>query len=219
MLFISQGQVHAFDPRESYDGKALIFTEDFFCRTAADRKFLQSTLLFDNTFHQSYFKINSNFEKLNIIFHDIFEELKRKPDRNQGDILHNLLYRILLLAEREIDAQIGVKKKLSGTEILAVKFKNEVDKNFKKQKKTNFYTDLLHVGIRKLQLATAATFDKTPKEIIHERILLEAKRMLAYDELLIKEIANDLGFEESTNFIKFFKLKAGLTPAEFKMAF
>jgi len=49
MLFISQGQVHAFDPKESYDGKALVFTEDFFCRTDLDKRFLQSTLFCDHT--------------------------------------------------------------------------------------------------------------------------------------------------------------------------
>lgn len=216
ILFISQGQVHAFDPKESYDGKALIFTEDFFCRTDLDRKFLQSTFLFDHTFHQAYFKIHANFEKLKQIFNDIHLELNRAPDKQQREILHNLLYRILLLSEREFDEQVGVKKIFSTTETLAIKFKQEVEQNFKAQKNISFYNNLLHVGIRKLQLATMATFNKTPKEIIHDRVLLEAKRLLAYDELLVKEVADHLGFEEPTNFIKFFKLKTGYTPIEFK---
>lgn len=217
ILFISKGQIHAFDANETYDGKTLIFTEDFFCRAAADRKYLQSSSLFNNVFHQSYFRINNNFTKLNALFGEIFEELKHTPDNKQSDILHNLLYRILLLSEREIDEQPGVKKKITSSDILAVTFKQEVDKNFKTQKKAFFYTHLLGVSIRRLQLATASTFSKTPKEIINDRILLEAKRMLAYDELSIKEIANSLGYDETTNFIKFFKLKSGFTPTEFKL--
>lgn len=217
ILFISQGQVHAFDPTESYDGKALVFTEDFFCITDSDRSFLQSSLLFDNTFHQSYFKINDNFEILKRIFNDIHLELNRAPDRQQGEILHNLLYRILLLSEREIGEKAGIKKTHSNTEMLAIDFKHKVEENFRHEKNIAFYTDLLHISIRRLQLATSATFQKTPKEIIHDRVLLEAKRMLTYDKLLIKEVAHNLGFEEPTNFVKFFKLKVGLTPNQFKL--
>ncbi|MDM1071448.1 AraC family transcriptional regulator [Empedobacter brevis] len=216
ILFISRGQIHAFDPKETYDGKALIFTEDFFCKSEKDRRFLQETPLFDNNFHQSYYKINNNFNRLNDLFSEIFEELKHFPDRNQGDILHNLLSRILLLSEREIEEQIGIKKVPSSTDRLSVKFRKEVNNHFRTSKKTVIYADMLHVSVRRLQLATSSTFNQTPKEIINDRILLEAKRMLSYDELSVKEIANYLGFEESTNFNKFFKLKLGITPREFK---
>lgn len=216
ILFISKGQVHAFDPNETYDGKALIFTEEFFCRTDFDRKFLQSTLLFNNNFSQSYFKINNNFNKLNELFSEVLEELKYKSDNKKGDILHNLLYRLLLLSEREIDDQTGIKRKISTPDLLSFRFKQEVNIKFKNYKNMGFYTKLLNVSLRSLQLATSSTFNKTPKEIINDRILLEAKRMLAYDELSVKQIAYDLGFQETTNFNKFFKLKSGLTPTEFK---
>jgi AraC family transcriptional regulator, transcriptional activator of pobA len=57
---------------------------------------------------------------------------------------------------------------------------------------------------------------KTPKEIIDDRILLEAKRILAHTTESIKEISYYLGFEEPTNFIKYFKKHASVTPTEFR---
>ncbi|MCL7988740.1 AraC family transcriptional regulator [Sphingobacterium sp. lm-10] len=219
ILFISQGQVHAFDANQGYDGKALIFTEEFFCRTSADQQFFQSSPLFKNFFCQSYFKINENFEKLEAIFSEIFDELKRVPDKKQGDILHNLLHRIILLADREMKENSGVVKHTSHKEDLAIRFKEEIDKHYLTHKKLIFYIDLLHVSLRQLQIATNAMFNKSPKQLVQDRILLEAKRMLAYDKLSVKEIAAKLGFDETTNFIKYFKKNSGLTPLDFRRKF
>ena len=216
ILFISKGQVHAFDPKESYDGRALIFTEDFFCRISHDCQFLQSTILFKNIFHQAFFDVKNNFDKLYDLFIEIFNELKNPVDHKQSEILHNLLYRILLLSEREIEFQEGFEKTQSLQHNIVLSFIQSVEENYKQQKKLVFYTDLLRVGIRSLQIATAKELNKTPKDIINDRVILEAKRKLTYENILIKEIAYDLGFEETTNFIKFFKLKTGLTPNEFK---
>ena len=216
ILFISQGQVHAFDPNGSYDGKALIFTADFFCRTESDKIFLESTSLFNNFFCQSYFRIGKSFDKLCLNFTEIFDELRNTLDDGQSEILHNLLYRILLLSQQEIEQQMGIRKKITASDLLAINFKQEVYKSFKIHKNTGYYADLLNVSVRRLQMATSMTFNKTPKQLIHDRILLEAKRVLAYDVLSVKEVASELGFEETTNFVKFFKHKSGLTPKNFK---
>lgn len=177
---------------------------------------MQSTSLFNNDFCQSYFKINSSFNKFDELFSEILEELKYTPDYKKSEILHNLLYRLLLLSERELEHQIGIKRRVLAPDLLSFKFKQEVNRKFKSNKNTGFYTKLLNVSLRSLQLATSTTFSKTPKEIINDRILLEAKRMLSYEELSVKEIADDLGFAETTHFSKFFKLKSGFTPTEFK---
>ena len=57
---------------------------------------------------------------------------------------------------------------------------------------------------------------KTPKEIINERILLEAKRFLVYSHLTIKEIGQDLGFEDPAYFVRYFKKNTETTPVEFR---
>lgn len=219
ILFISKGQVHAFDSNETYDGKALIFTEDFFCKSETDRNYLLTSSLFDNLCRHSYFKINSEFRKLNTLFIEIYLELEKPADKFQGKILQSLLYQILLLAERQIDIQNGAQKKETASSLLATQFRSSVEKYFKEQKNVKFYTNLLGITDRTLQMATAKTFGKSPKRLINERVLLEAKRILAYDKLSVKEIAFYLGFEETTNFVKFFKLKSGSTPTDFRKQF
>ena len=59
---------------------------------------------------------------------------------------------------------------------------------------------------------------KTAKELIQDRVVLEAKRLLLHTPLSIKEIAYQLGFEEPLHFSAFFKNRAGVSPTFFKEA-
>ncbi len=57
---------------------------------------------------------------------------------------------------------------------------------------------------------------KTPLQVIHERVIVEAKRLVYYTNKSIKEVANDLGFEDVTHFSKFFKNFTTKTPTEMR---
>ncbi|MFK7000164.1 helix-turn-helix domain-containing protein [Flavobacterium oreochromis] len=58
--------------------------------------------------------------------------------------------------------------------------------------------------------------DKTPLEIINNRRLLEAKRLLNYTHLPIQEIADELSFNDIQSFSNFFKKQTNLSPTEFR---
>ena len=75
------------------------------------------------------------------------------------------------------------------------------------------------VSEKKLTKSIAATLGKSPKALIDERIVLEAKRLLVHTNSSIKEIGFDLGFDEPTNFIKYFRKHEAKTPIEFRKSF
>jgi AraC-like DNA-binding protein len=81
------------------------------------------------------------------------------------------------------------------------------------------YASVMSISERKLNKALTAVLGKTAKELIDERIILEAKRMLAHTNYSIKEIGFELGFDEPTNFIKYFRKQEGKTPVEFRIFF
>ena len=91
-----------------------------------------------------------------------------------------------------------------------------LERNYKTDKSVNKYASDLSISEKRLNKATSNILDKSPKELIDERVLLEAKRLLAYSNTTIKEIAFGLGFEEPTNFIKYFKKHIEQTPSEFR---
>lgn len=218
ILFISLGQVHAFNPEETYDGRALIFTESFFCRSQREQDYFKNSTLFNNI-EQPYFDTGEDYIQLHTLFVSIYDELKKETDKFQGEILHNLLSRIFLISERRLGHQQEFFKKDLRLLQLVTKFKILVEQYFKIHKQVQFYAVQLAVSIRSLQIATAQILGKTPKEWITEQIILEAKRVLVYDKMSVKEVSVMLGFDETTNFIKFFKRNTKFTPSEFRAQF
>ncbi len=99
---------------------------------------------------------------------------------------------------------------------LVQEFTSLLEKDYKNNHKVNYYVENLNITYNGLSNYTNDYCGKTPKEIIVERLLLEMKRLLASTNSSVKEIAYDLGFNEPTNMIKYFKKYTGHTPAQFR---
>ena len=78
------------------------------------------------------------------------------------------------------------------------------------------YADRLNVAIRTLHKSVNECSGRTPLALINDRIILEAKRMVRYTNLMIKEISAELGFEDPSYFVKLFKRHTGFLPSEFR---
>lgn len=216
LLFVPKNCVHQFDIENEYEGKVILFTDDFFCKDNNDFQFLQSTILFNDLYEITQIHINSDNEEFEDIFQLMNSEFLKKIGDSQYDILRNLLQVFLLFAEREKHKQ-GFKKINAGANLeYLLLFKDLLEKNYKTSKSVGNYARDLSVTMKRLNKATSQILDKTPKQFIDERVILEAKRLLAHSTSSIKEIAYDLGFEEPTNFIKYFKNHLNITPSEFR---
>ena len=94
-----------------------------------------------------------------------------------------------------------------------------IERNFKQTQKVTDYCDQLYLTYNTLARYTQSYCGKSPKEIIAERVTLEAKRLLATSAMPVKEIAYTLGFDEPTNLVKYFKKQTGFTPTAFRENF
>lgn len=216
LIFVPSNSVNSYDVNGSYEGKAIIFTDKFFCKNNHDLQFLRSTPLFSDLYDLAKFKINPKTSDLRSFINAMQTEFERDEDSSHYSILHNLLHVFLLKAEREMHTQGFVKLPASIHLDLLVLFKDLLEQNFQQDKSVQKYASDLNISEKKLHKACKTLLDKTPKQIIDERVLLEAKRLLAHNTLSIKEIAYSLGFEEPTNFIKYFKKHNNSTPIEFR---
>jgi AraC-like DNA-binding protein len=70
--------------------------------------------------------------------------------------------------------------------------------------------------VRTLTRACLAVTGRTAKQVVDDRVALEAQRLLACTELPVAEIGRRLGFGEPTNFGRFFHREAGLSPGAFR---
>jgi AraC-like DNA-binding protein len=216
MLFLNKDVVHRFDSKTKFEGKVILFTDRFFCKTDADTKFLRDNILFNDLFFISQILPKRQSDLFSNLLQQMLEESQNTKDNAQADILKNLLHNFLLHAEREKRKQNFVEIKKDADYDYVMLFKDLLEKNYKTQKQVNDYAKAMIISEKRLNQATSKLFGKTPKAMIDDRIMLEAKRILAHTTESIKGIAYQLGFEEPTNFIKYFKKHANIIPTEFR---
>ena len=217
LLFIDKDRVHQFDANLKYEGVILVFTDSFFCLSERDNSFLRSSILFNDLEDRPTLKITKqNFQKFNSICESIIEELSLPPDDSKHFIVKNLVHNFLLIAEREKRKQ-GFKEFKKSTDLdLTLLFRDLLEKNYTSLKSVSDYARILYVSEKRLGQATAKILGNPPKEIINERVLLEAKRVLAHTNLSVKEIGQNLGFDDPAYFIRYFKKNTNSTPVEFR---
>ncbi len=86
-------------------------------------------------------------------------------------------------------------------------------------KQVSQYADLLNLSTYQLNSITKASVGKLASELINEQIVLEAKRYLLATPNQIKDIADHLGYEDISYFIRFFKKHTGYSPESFRKNF
>lgn len=98
---------------------------------------------------------------------------------------------------------------------LMVQFQELINQHYLSRWNIETYADRLLVSEKKLSQICRETTGRTPNDLIQERLLLEAKRLLIHTSSNISEIAYDLHFHDPSHFVKFFKKQTNLTPGEF----
>ncbi|MBL7844343.1 MAG: helix-turn-helix domain-containing protein [Cyclobacteriaceae bacterium] len=218
LLFIKKGKVHFFDTSGNIEGDLILFTENFFCRNEDDLTFLRSTILFNDLLDNTSLRNGSSRTFFNDAIEEMKIELKNQTKEYHHEILQNLLHNFLIAAHREKRAQ-GFRELPKGADLdYTLLFNELIDKYFLTTKSVREYADKIHINEKRLNKATSNILGKSPKELINERVVLEAKRLLVHTNQPIKEIAFHLGFGETTNFIKYFKTQTDSTPTEFREA-
>lgn len=91
--------------------------------------------------------------------------------------------------------------------------------NIGTMKNVTQYAASLNLSLYQLNAITKAAVGKTVSDCINEQIILEAKRSLLATSLQIKDIADHLGYEDVSYFIRFFKKQTGHSPEAFRKNF
>ncbi|MFD1140336.1 AraC family transcriptional regulator [Larkinella insperata] len=121
-----------------------------------------------------------------------------------------LIYLSRLYTEQFTQAQQQVDRQL------VKRFQSLVEARFKELHQVADYADLLHLSAGHLSETIKQQSGKTAIELIHERLVLEAKRLLFHTDHSVKEITARLGFEDASYFNRFFKRLTTRTPVEYR---
>lgn len=214
IIFLTE--FHQIDFIEVETAKMLRFNQHFYCIINNDNEVGSKGLLFYGAMGIPVVSIPENQLQHIAGSWDILLDEMDARDNLQIDMLQSMLKRILILCARSLMSTTNyVKLENSQTDIIR-EFNYLVESHFAKHHDVAFYASKLNKSPKTLSNLFAVISERPPLSIIHERIMIHARRQIVYTQLSIKEIAFDLGYEDVQSFSRFFKNKEGISPIQFR---
>ena len=198
---------------------AFVFNREFYCISDHDSEVSCNGILFFGTQEIPIVSIPTEQTQKFELLYQVFIEEFSNPDHIQGEMLQMLLKRLIILTTRLAKEQ-HIVKELNNEQIETIrKFNYMVDLNFREKRKVGDYAEMLFKSPKTLSNLFAIYNQKSPQQVIHERLALEAKRLLQYSDKQNQEIAYELGFNDAAHFSRFFKKMTGDTPSIYRQSF
>jgi len=209
VITITSGQFHSIHHTKS-KGFVLEFTLDFFCKDDKDIELIFHNGLFCHFAMNEVIAVNKVVveEQLTLIQ----EELEKQPYQHLISI-HSRIELILVAINR---AKVKRGDEIWKPDALFLKFLEAVRNNFEHNYSVSELAKL--VGTTELKLNELAKLHagKTAQNVIYGLVASEAKRLLTYENLSIKEVAYQLGFNDPFYFSNFFKKQTKFSPKQYK---
>lgn len=211
IYYIAPGQVH--HDFKTNGGEA------YFIAVAADLIPKNYRGIFEQNFllQQTYGLKLEEFKHCRSLVHLLYDQFNKKieaPFYHQliQSLLHSFIY---MFAGFYTLADYGLKHSLRPVQITA-KFKRLVADKIRVEKSPSFYACELHISQVYLNEVVKSVTGFNVTYWLMNELMLEAKRLLMYSQADIKEIANQLGYEDHAYFSRVFKKQANLTPSKFR---
>ena len=192
------------------------FNREFYCIVDHDTEVSCVGFLFgmgDNVFIQLEKDMQ---EKLQLLLRLFVEELKT-ADQIQHDMVLMLLKRFIIII-----TQLARSKYIPGPALqderfhIFRKFNLLVEAHYREEHTVGYYAQRLNRSPKTLSNLFSLYNQKNPLQIIQDRVLIEAKRLLYYTNKSVKQITYELGFEDAAYFSNFFKRHTALSPQDFR---
>jgi AraC-like DNA-binding protein len=215
IFFTSPGQVHHWEILVPCQGYALAFDREFFSPSAYTDELLAECPFFSLDGKAPALDLH---EKRAAQYRKWFDSLEAEYRGNQpgsDDILRSLV--VIILTEARRDFMTVEESRLPRkANMLTSRFRQLVEELYRTRAPISVYASKLKITTTYLCDVVRAETGSTVKEIILNRLVLEAKRLLLHSDLTVSEIAYSLNFCDPSYFSRFFRRVSKMSPAEFR---
>ncbi|MCW2263481.1 MULTISPECIES: helix-turn-helix domain-containing protein [Sphingobacterium] len=215
LFFFNIGQQFRFG--NNTRGELVYFNPGFYCIAFHDKELTCDGFLFNNVFETPSITLTMDE---GISFRKVIAEIKRELNREDywtEEMARTKLKELIITASRSWLDRTTDQKRIGTTEDeLSRKFSHLVETNYQKNHSVADYAELLFISPKTLNRKIVSEKGISPNTIIKNRIILQAKRLLVNTDMTVKEIAAQLGYDDQSYFIRFFKIHTGKSPVEFK---
>ncbi len=214
LIMVSKNQLNAFDLGNRPKGKAILFTEQLIDKLQAN---MSMPVFSPDYLQHDYAPVLSLPPALAQSCERLLDEIARETRGNDPNSLITmfLFSALFLMVERERNTT--VKQRLSNSDkIRFARFIHLLELKFTETRNAADYADQLNMTYKGLNNLCKRATGQTVKQLIDAYTTLEAKRRLVVEGTRVQELAYELGFDEVTNFTKYFKKHTNLSPSHFQ---
>jgi AraC family transcriptional regulator, transcriptional activator of pobA len=144
-------------------------------------------------------------------------EAERPPDPYSADLLGHLVATVLLWVERWYDGVRTERRERDDAEVqLHRRFAALLERDFRAHHDAGHYADALAVPPAALSRALSLVTGRSTKELVTDRVMLEAERLLRFGDATVGEVAHAVDFDDPLYFSRAFKRHAGEPPQAYR---
>ncbi|MBV8325474.1 helix-turn-helix transcriptional regulator [Chryseobacterium sp.] len=216
LFFLSPGQVHSWELSENIDGYIFFCSQEFYEMHYVNQK-LRNFPFFGSVSFPRKLQLNAiELEKNIRLFKELGDEFQSKSIMKEGLML-SLMSQIFINATRLFSKDFDTLASSAGISYFKryQDFENLIEQHFTEQKSIAYYASLMGISPKHLNRISQTVVQKTATDVMTERVVLEAKRMLMYLDESLVEVAFRLGYEEYSYFVRVFRKNSGMTPTQF----
>jgi AraC-like DNA-binding protein len=214
IYFMAPGQVHSWAFEGDVDGYIINFSGSFFQSFLLKADYLDNFPFFSGVARESVIEIPVDQQAhLQSLFEQLLDELSAAKAFS-ADIVKTLMLQMFVKVARTNGVAGYAAPAYNHT--LLRNFYKLIEKHYRELKLPKEYAELLFITPNHLNALCRSVMGKSAGDIIRDRILLEAKRLLVNRDMTVLEIANHLNFADNSYFTKFFKKQTGQTPEIFR---
>ena len=218
VYYMSPGQVHTWEFDAETDGYLINFNESFFTSICHNPHFVREFPLFHTITGTSVSTLDMTCcAEVEQTFAQMLDEFEKGGDFVM-DILRGMLMIILVRLSRTMPVTFREGTARHNV-VLMQQFEKLIEQHYREKRLPKEYAEMMFITPNHLNAVTNSAVGKSAGELIRERILLEAKRLLVNSDLMVSQIAELLHFEDNAYFTRFFKKYLGLTPEGFRYAY
>ncbi|MFV0234117.1 helix-turn-helix domain-containing protein [Empedobacter falsenii] len=180
---------------------------------------ITSPTFWDIVLFHSIFYPNSTAVKLLNSWFDSLEWISAQVDnRDKIELLKSSIYTLFLALNIEFEklSVVEIYTKRNQSWILGIRFLNLLNEYKDTERSVQFYASKMNITTTYLNKVTHKVLRASPKELIDKQIISDIKHYLLYSNLTLKEISENLNYEDVSYLSRFFKKHTGLTTKEFK---
>lgn len=216
LFFMSPGQIHSWELSADIDGYIFFCSQDFYEIHYVNQK-LRSFPFFGSVHFPRKLELdNYDFRDFIRIIQHLENEYFAQNLMKNGLIL-SLLSQVFINATRLFSRDFEHLSSSAGLSYFKhyQDFEDLLEENFTREKSVSFYASAMNISPKHLNRIIQTVIQKKTTDLITERVILEAKRMLIYLDENLVEIAFRLGYEEYSYFVRVFRKSSGMTPTQF----